>query len=59
MYVCIYVYIHVCVCIYIDYRYGSQLKRARNVGIKKSLFTSIAVGSLYFIMFSTFALGFW
>ena len=40
-------------------RYGDQLKKARNVGIKKSFFTGFAVGALYFIMFCTFALGFW
>ncbi|CAI8057874.1 ATP-dependent translocase ABCB1 [Geodia barretti] len=40
-------------------RYGEQLKKARNVGVKKSIFTATAVGSLYFIMFNTFALGFW
>ena len=40
-------------------RYGNQLKKARSVGIKKSLLSSAAVGALYFIMFNTFALGFW
>ena len=40
-------------------RYGTQLKKARTVGIMKSFFSSSAVGALYFIMFCTFALGFW
>ena len=40
-------------------RYGMQLKNARNVGIKKSFFSSLAIGSLYLIIFCTFALGFW
>ena len=40
-------------------RYGMQLKNARNVGIKKSLLSGVALGSLYVIMFSTFALSFW
>ena len=40
-------------------RYGMQLKNARNIGIKKSFFSSLAIGSLYFIIFCAFALGFW
>ena len=40
-------------------RYGDQLKQARNVGIKKGLYTSIAIGSLYFTIFCMYALGFW
>ena len=40
-------------------RYGEQLKKARNIGIKKSMFSAGALGALYFIMFNTFALGFW
>ena len=40
-------------------RYGTHLKKARSEGVKKSMFTGAAVGALYFIMFNTFALGFW
>ena len=40
-------------------RYGEKLKVARNVGIKKGFFTSCLVGGIYFVIFSTYALGFW
>ena len=40
-------------------RYSKHLKHARNVGIKKGLLSSIAVGSIYFFVFGTYALGFW
>ena len=40
-------------------RYSTQLKRARSEGVKKSFFTAMTVGAFYFIIFCTFALGFW
>ena len=40
-------------------RYGDHLKKACNVGTKKSFFAGFAVGALFFIVFCTFALGFW
>ena len=40
-------------------RYDVQLVKARKEGYKKSFFTSLVLGLLYFIIFSTFALGFW
>lgn len=41
------------------YRYGDQLKLARNEGIKKGFLSSIIIGGLYFVIFSTYALAFW
>ena len=41
------------------FRYGDHLKSARNEGIKKGFFTSVVTGSLYVVIFSTYALGFW
>ena len=40
-------------------RYNVQLLKARKEGLKKGFFSSIVVGLLYFVIFSTFALGFW
>ena len=40
-------------------RYGEQLKEARNIGIKKSMFSAGAIGALYLIVYNTFGLGFW
>ena len=48
----------VCVCVCVC-RYGEQLKKARNEGIKKGLSTSVVVGTLYLVIFCTYALGFW
>ena len=42
-----------------SHRYSDHLKHARNVGIKKGLLSSIAVGSIYFFIFGTYALGFY
>lgn len=40
-------------------RYDTQLLKARKEGMKKGFFSSLVVGGLYLIIFSTFALGFW
>ena len=40
-------------------RYNVQLIKARREGLKKGFFSSLVVGLLYFIIFSTYALGFW
>lgn len=41
------------------YRYGGQLRLARNEGIKKGFLSSLVIGGLYFVIFSTYALAFW
>ena len=40
-------------------RYGEQLKLARNEGVKKGFFSSLVVGGLYLVIFSTYALAYW
>ena len=41
------------------YRYRDQLKLARNEGVKKGFFSSLVIGGLYVVIFSTYALAFW
>ena len=48
----IYITVHV-------HRYGEELKKARNEGIKKGLSTSVVLGTFYLVIFGGFALGFW
>ena len=43
----------------VSFRYGEQLKLARNEGFKKGFFSSLVIGGLYLVIFSTYALGFW
>jgi hypothetical protein len=43
----------------IYFRYNTHLLKARKEGFKKGFFSSLVVGMLYFVAFSTFALGFW
>ena len=44
---------------YLICRYGEELKKARNEGIKKGFFTSVVLGTFYLVIFGVFALGFW
>ena len=50
---------NVIVMVVFFHRYGKQLIVARNVGLKKGLLISLVAGALYFIIFATYALGFW
>ena len=40
-------------------RYGEKLKLTRNEGYKKSFFSNLVLGALYFFLFSTYALSLW
>ena len=40
-------------------RYSILLDKAKRVGYKKSLATSLVAGLLFFVTFCTYALGFW
>ncbi|KAL7676232.1 hypothetical protein ACOME3_002488 [Neoechinorhynchus agilis] len=40
-------------------KYVTHLKAAKSQGIKKSAFTSLMQASLWFVVFSTYAIGFW
>ena len=44
---------------FVHSRYDKQLVKAEKEGFKKGFFSSIVVGMLYFIIFSTYALAFW
>ncbi len=48
----------VCVCVCVC-RYNAQLDLAKREGYKKGLFSSIFAGALQFVIFGTFALGYW
>ena len=47
------------VMLHVGCRYNQQLVKARGEGIKKGFFSSLVVGLLYFVIFSTYALAFW
>lgn len=40
-------------------RYGEKLKLTRNEGYKKSFFSNLILGAVYFVIFSTYALSLW
>ncbi|XP_072009924.1 ATP-binding cassette sub-family B member 5-like [Engystomops pustulosus] len=40
-------------------RYTNNLGEARNIGIKKAITSQLAVGFMYFIIYASYALGFW
>ncbi|KAM3928003.1 ATP-binding cassette sub-family B member 5-like [Leptodactylus fuscus] len=40
-------------------RYTNNLGEAKNIGIKKAIASQLAVGFMYFIIYSSYALGFW
>ncbi|KAM5157180.1 ATP-binding cassette sub-family B member 5-like [Mantella aurantiaca] len=40
-------------------RYTNNLGEAKNIGIKKAITSQLAVGMMYFFIFSSYALGFW
>ena len=47
------------ICMFCVYRYSILLNKAKRVGFKKSLLTSIVMGLLFFVIFGAYALGFW
>ncbi|XP_068092076.1 ATP-binding cassette sub-family B member 5-like isoform X2 [Hyperolius riggenbachi] len=40
-------------------RYSSNLREAKNFGIKKSITSQLAVGVMFFIIYASYGLGFW
>lgn len=52
--------VSMCVCVYVYVcRYNAQLDLAKKEGYKKGLFSSIFIAALQFVIFGTFALGYW
>lgn len=43
----------------LDYRYEKHLEDAKAMGIKKAISANIAMGFTFFIIYSSYALGFW
>ncbi|KAG8587247.1 hypothetical protein GDO81_005610, partial [Engystomops pustulosus] len=40
-------------------RYTNNLGEAKNIGIKKAITSQLSVGFMYFIIYASYALGFW
>jgi len=40
-------------------RYGVNLKKAQEVGVRKGLVNGVGMGSVFFVMFGSYALAFW